>query len=94
MGTHETDVCVLGAGYSGLSTALHLAAAGHDVRLLEAHVVGWGASGRNGGQVNPGWKVLPSEITARYGRERGLDPAVAECLEREPHADAGHEQLV
>jgi glycine/D-amino acid oxidase-like deaminating enzyme len=38
---------------------------------LEAAELGWGASGRNGGQVNPGWKVLPSEIVARTGRARG-----------------------
>ena len=54
-----------------MSSALHLAEAGKQVVLLEAAEPGWGASGRNGGQVNPGWKVLPSEITARYGAERG-----------------------
>ncbi len=50
-GRRETDVCVVGAGYSGLSTALHLAEAGFRVVVLEAVTVGWGASGRNGGQI-------------------------------------------
>lgn len=49
------DVCVVGGGYTGLSTALHLAKAGVDVVLLDAHRVGWGASGRNGGQVGSGF---------------------------------------
>lgn len=44
-----TDVLVIGAGYTGLSTALHLAEAGVAVRVVEARQPGWGASGRNGG---------------------------------------------
>ncbi|MCH8553290.1 MAG: FAD-binding oxidoreductase [Natronospirillum sp.] len=47
----DTDVCIIGAGYTGLSTALHLAEAGYKVVVLEAARVGWGASGRNGGQL-------------------------------------------
>ncbi|KDE41354.1 Gamma-glutamyl-putrescine oxidase [Nitrincola lacisaponensis] len=47
----EADVCVIGAGYTGLSTALFLAEAGYKVVVLEAATVGWGASGRNGGQI-------------------------------------------
>ncbi len=54
------DVCVIGAGFAGLSTALHLAEAGISVVVLEAHEPGWGASGRNGGQVIPGIKYDPS----------------------------------
>jgi len=50
-------VCVIGAGYCGLSTALHLARHGRDVVLLEADAVGHGASGRNGGQVLPGFSA-------------------------------------
>jgi len=50
-GLHETDVCVIGGGYTGLSTALFLAEAGFNVILLEAMTVGFGASGRNGGQI-------------------------------------------
>ncbi len=70
-GPAEADVAVVGGGFTGLSAALHLAEAGKQVVLLEAAEPGWGASGRNGGQVNPGWKVLPSEIKARYGAARG-----------------------
>src|SRR5690606_38223940 len=50
-GATRADVCVIGAGYTGLSAALHLAQRGFDVVVLEAHRVGFGASGRNGGQV-------------------------------------------
>ncbi|MDD1792867.1 FAD-binding oxidoreductase [Enterovibrio sp. ZSDZ42] len=46
-----TDVCIIGAGYTGLSSALHLLEAGFNVTVLEAARVGWGASGRNGGQI-------------------------------------------
>ncbi|WP_081796323.1 NAD(P)/FAD-dependent oxidoreductase [Enterovibrio calviensis] len=46
-----TDVCIIGAGYTGLSSALHLLEAGFNVIVLEAAKVGWGASGRNGGQI-------------------------------------------
>ena len=50
-GESETDVCVIGAGYTGLSTALFLAEHGFRVTILEAAKVGFGASGRNGGQI-------------------------------------------
>ncbi len=56
-GEARTDVCVIGAGYTGLSAALHLAKAGRDVVLLEAHRVGFGASGRNGGQLGSGQRM-------------------------------------
>ena len=69
-GAEEAEVAIVGGGFTGLSAALHLAEAGTSVRLLEAAEPGWGASGRNGGQVNPGWKVLPSEMRARYGAAR------------------------
>ena len=62
------DVVVVGAGYTGLSTALHLARAGRRVVVLDAGEPGWGCSGRNGGQVNPGGvKVLPEDILATLG---------------------------
>lgn len=50
-GAHETDICVIGAGYTGISTALFLAEQGFRVTVLEAARVGFGASGRNGGQI-------------------------------------------
>ena len=62
------DVVVVGAGYTGLSAALHLAAAGRRVVVLDAGEPGWGCSGRNGGQVNPGGvKVLPEDVLATLG---------------------------
>jgi glycine/D-amino acid oxidase-like deaminating enzyme len=69
--SRKTDVLVIGAGYLGLSAALHLAEAGTDVIALEAEVPGWGASGRNGGQIIPGLKYDPDELEAMFGRERG-----------------------
>lgn len=52
-GEIETEVCVIGGGYTGLSTALHLAEAGVDVVLLEAKAIGFGGSGRNAGHCTP-----------------------------------------
>jgi glycine/D-amino acid oxidase-like deaminating enzyme len=62
---------VIGGGFTGLSTALHLAEAGVDVVLLEANQPGWGASGRNGGQVNPGLKPDPDQVEADFGPDLG-----------------------
>lgn len=70
-GERRADVCVVGGGYTGLSAALHLAEAGAEVVLLEAGEPGYGASGRNGGQVIPGLKIDPEEIERRFGAERG-----------------------
>lgn len=56
-GEIRADVCVIGAGYTGLSAALHLAEAGMDVVLLDAHRIGFGASGRNGGQLGSGQRM-------------------------------------
>jgi glycine/D-amino acid oxidase-like deaminating enzyme len=70
-GPAETEVAIVGGGYTGLSAALHLAEAGAPVTLLEAETPGWGASGRNGGQVNPGLKEDPDAIEARFGPEMG-----------------------
>jgi gamma-glutamylputrescine oxidase len=50
-GEHSTDVCVIGGGFSGVSTALHLVERGYQVHLVESNRIGWGASGRNGGQI-------------------------------------------
>jgi glycine/D-amino acid oxidase-like deaminating enzyme len=70
-GRHNCDICVVGGGYTGLSTALHSAEDAADVILLEAAQPGWGASGRNGGQVIPGFKLDPDDIVNRFGSMRG-----------------------
>jgi glycine/D-amino acid oxidase-like deaminating enzyme len=70
-GEARADVLVVGAGYLGLSAALHIAEAGGDVVVLEAQAPGYGASGRNGGQLIPGLKYDPDDIEASLGRERG-----------------------
>lgn len=66
----KVDVAIVGAGYTGLSTALHLAERGVSVCVLEANEPGWGASGRNGGQVNPTLKYDPQQLVQMYGAER------------------------
>ena len=66
-GESKADVCVIGAGYTGLSTALHLAERGYDVALLEAHRVGFGASGRNGGQLGSGQRMEQTDLEALVG---------------------------
>jgi len=53
-GNQDADVCVIGAGFTGVSTALYLAERGYKVHVVEANRVGWGASGRNGGQIISG----------------------------------------
>ena len=70
-GEHRVSVAVIGAGFTGLSTALHLAEQGVDVAVLDAHEPGWGASGRNGGQVNPGLKNDPDQIEQDFGTDLG-----------------------
>jgi glycine/D-amino acid oxidase-like deaminating enzyme len=64
-------VAIIGAGFTGLSTALHLAEAGVDVAVLEANEIGWGASGRAFGQVVPYLKPGHADILRHYGPERG-----------------------
>src|SRR3954447_24722457 len=67
-GTQQADVIVIGGGFTGLSTALHLREAGVDVAIVEAAEPGWGASGRNNGQVIPTLsRPDPENIVARHG---------------------------
>jgi glycine/D-amino acid oxidase-like deaminating enzyme len=67
-GAHSVDVAIVGAGFTGLSAALHLRRAGVDVAVLEAAEPGWGASGRNNGQVIPTLsRAEPDDIVARHG---------------------------
>ena len=70
-GDRRVSVVIVGGGFTGLSTALHLAERGIETLVLEAHEPGWGASGRNGGQVNPGLKWEPDELEGAFGPERG-----------------------
>jgi len=67
----SADVCIVGAGYAGLSAALHLAERGLRPVVLEAREIGFGGSGRNGGQVIPGLKEDPDALELRYGGEAG-----------------------
>jgi glycine/D-amino acid oxidase-like deaminating enzyme len=66
-GTLHAQVAVIGAGYTGLSAALHLGEAGIDTAVLDAHSPGWGASGRNGGQVIAGLKPDPDALEEMFG---------------------------
>ncbi|WP_051402405.1 NAD(P)/FAD-dependent oxidoreductase [Lutibaculum baratangense] len=66
----RADVAILGGGYTGLSAALHLAEKGLDVVLLEQNRVGWGASGRNGGQIHTGQRRDVDWLEARFGYDR------------------------
>jgi glycine/D-amino acid oxidase-like deaminating enzyme len=67
----RADVAVVGGGITGLSTALHAAQSGAAVVLLEAEDLGFGASGRNGGQVNPGLKLDPDTVERDFGADLG-----------------------
>lgn len=68
-GAVKADVCVVGAGYTGLSAALHLAEAGRDVVLIDAQRVGFGASGRNGGQLGSGQRVDQEALEKMVGKD-------------------------
>ena len=82
-GEVEADVCVVGGGFTGVSAALHLAERGYRVVLVEAARVGWGASGRNGGQLGTGLRKDVIELEPRLGRERtrALWDMAAEAME-------------
>ena len=68
-GSERADVCVIGAGFTGLSAALHLAKAGYSVVLLDAHRIGWGASGRNGGQLASDNRCDQDTLESQYGKD-------------------------
>lgn len=69
-GEVSVDVAIVGGGYTGLSAALRLAERGYDVAVLEAHRAGWGASGRNGGQVGSGQRLDQMSLEASFGVAR------------------------
>jgi len=68
-GDNSIDICIVGAGYSGLSTGLHLVEKGYKVAIVEGAQVGWGASGRNGGQIVNGLNASLQTIKKRYGAD-------------------------
>jgi len=65
----ETDVAVIGSGYTGLTAAIALARSGRKVTILDAEAAGWGCSSRNGGQVSTSLKPGLSDLEGRHGRE-------------------------
>jgi glycine/D-amino acid oxidase-like deaminating enzyme len=67
----ETDVAIVGGGFTGLSAALHLAEQGVDCHVLEAKQIGYGGSGRNAGLVNPGVWLPPQDVRAALGEAYG-----------------------
>ena len=67
----KADVLVIGAGYTGLSAALHLAEAGTDVVVLEGEEIGYGGSGRNVGLINAGMWVMPDDVPGALGSDYG-----------------------
>ena len=67
-GDIDADVCVVGAGLSGCSTAMHLAQRGYKVVVLEAERIGYGASGRSGGQIIPGWAGGMDKMAGQLGK--------------------------
>jgi gamma-glutamylputrescine oxidase len=69
-GEAQADVVIVGGGYTGLHAALNAIERGYSVVLLEGGKIGWGASGRNGGQLIPGWRKGAVELIARFGKER------------------------
>ena len=69
-GSAQADVCIVGGGYTGLSSAIHLRRRGYSVILLEAARVGWGASGRNGGHVCTGQSRRQDKLEALVGLEQ------------------------
>jgi gamma-glutamylputrescine oxidase len=69
-GDLAVDVAIIGGGISGVSAALHLAERGYSVALLEAEHIGWGASGRNGGQALPGFGASETRMKSLVGPER------------------------
>jgi len=79
-GNVETDVLIIGGGYTGLSSALHLAENGTSSVLLESETFGYGGSGRNAGLVNPGVWLLPNEVEKLIGKREGekLNNALAD----------------
>ncbi len=71
-GEETADICIIGAGFTGLSAALEMAEQGFSVIVLEGERIGFGASGRNGGQIVNGYSRDLETIAGRYGREKAV----------------------
>jgi glycine/D-amino acid oxidase-like deaminating enzyme len=71
-GERQCDVAIIGAGYTGLSAARHIALSGREPLLIDAKTLAWGASGRNGGVVSPKFRVGFAALMARFGRDTAL----------------------
>jgi len=71
-GERQCDVVIIGAGYTGLSAARHIAESGREPLIVEANTLAWGASGRNGGVVSPKFRVGFSTLMSRFGRDTAL----------------------
>ncbi len=69
----RVDVAIVGSGYTGLNAAIALCQAGATVAVLEQATIGWGASSRNGGMLNPGLKIEMPLVFKRYGKEVGRE---------------------
>ena len=82
-GDLEVDVVIVGGGFSGVATAVELGERGYSVALLESNRIGWGASGRNGGQIIGGWGSNPSAFRSSIGSEgvAVVEQMGIECVE-------------
>ncbi|MDP5052960.1 MAG: FAD-binding oxidoreductase [Congregibacter sp.] len=85
-GSKRSDVCIVGGGYTGLSAAIFLKKRGYSVTLLEAHRLGWGASGRNGGHVGTGQRADQYTLEKLVGKQQakalwglGLEAVTTVC---------------
>ena len=72
-GEARCDVCIVGGGYTGLSSAIHLRRRGFSVVLLEAERIGWGASGRNGGHVGTGQRADQYTLEKLVGKTQARE---------------------
>src|SRR5258706_15712028 len=70
-GNRDTDVCIVGGGLAGLTAALELWRRGRQVTILEGNRIAWGASGRNGGFVSPGYACSQTKIARKGGTDQG-----------------------
>ncbi len=88
-GEIEADVCVIGAGFTGISAALQLAENGYKVVVLEGERIGFGASGRNGGQIVNGYSRDLETIAKRYGADKAVKLGEYVAGRRPDHSRTG-----